>query len=113
MLDFSSYHVITDCASNSKGHFKPKRKLGVTTHLLEIIAQQYFYKTLKYKAMYGFLHAISVHVIDTSMPSLFVSDIPSSPDISNNMSRHMWDIQCSFESTNVTLKRTKDKRKEK
>ena len=33
-------------ADLSKGHRNPKRKLGVTTHFLEL-------KNVKYKAMYG------------------------------------------------------------
>ena len=42
-------------ADLSKGYWNPKRKLGVITHFLEIIKQQLFLKTVKYKAVYGII----------------------------------------------------------
>ena len=73
---------LIDCvgkADLSKGYLNAKRKLGVTTHFLEIINQQLFKKTVKYKAMYGVFFQIEalLSVKNAWLPQLFFLDTKS------------------------------------
>ena len=49
---FCAIYDYAEKADLSKGYWNPKRKLGVTTHFLEIIKQQLFEKAVKYKAIW-------------------------------------------------------------
>ena len=66
-------------ADLSKGYGNPERKLGVTTHFLEIIKQQLFQKTVKYKAMYGIFSQIEalLSLKNAWLPLIFSLDTKS------------------------------------
>ena len=42
----------------ARRYWNPKRKLGVTTHFLEIIKQHLFKKAVKYKEINGFFFSL-------------------------------------------------------
>ena len=64
-------------ADFSKGYWNPKRKLGVTTHLSEIIKQQLFKKVVNYKAVYGIFYHIEalLSLKNEWLPPIFFLDI--------------------------------------
>ena len=63
----------------SKGYGSPKRKLGVTTHLLEIIQQQLFQKAVTYKARCGVFFQIEalLSLKNAWLPPIFFLDTKS------------------------------------
>ena len=67
-------------ADLSKDYRNSKRKLGLTTHFLEIIKQQLFQKAVKYKAMYGVFIQIEVSLSlkNVWLPQIFFLNTKSS-----------------------------------